>query len=65
MQYLVIWMFIAQVCSAPGTGYEAPPYFYMQAHDTLQEAVAAEKELQALESEVQSFIVKGESGFLY
>ncbi len=41
MKYLLIFIILGQVCSPKGTGYEAPPYFYMQCFDTKEEAEEA------------------------
>lgn len=60
MQYLLIFIILGQVCSPEGTGYEAPPYFYMQCFDTEEEAKKVKSEQI---DDIQSFIIKGKCGF--
>ena len=61
MKYLLIFIILKQVCSPPGTGYEAPPYFYMSCHITKEEA---EKQQETLDEGMKSFIIQSnECGF--
>jgi len=57
MKYLLIYIILSQVCSPPGTGYEAPPFFYMQCYDTKEEAREGQEELH---EDLRSFIITSE-----
>lgn len=62
MKFLLLFFYLGQVCAPAGSPVGPPPYYYMRAYDTQDEALAAKEELP--EGAIGT-IVYGKPGFNY